>query len=247
MSVGGLLLPVQFGDKSCCSSKWLFLLLHSRGYRTWSWLWKVQSMIWYSIVSRGWYLSIFHTVGCSTGGPFYILRKGSLLYWNFILTEINLSPTSYKFFDIWFLQNDLVHSYCRNKSYVSVQFFPLFFHIRICPTYIPTWRKMPCVNPAIAMLLKLPPRTLAVLSARRHQAAAADLTGPRARKCMPSIPVMPTVMWFVGVAVISYHKTTRVIAALEPTSALSPSHSIMLRQYLKFICSYTWDRNVFSG
>ena len=105
----------------------------------------------------------------------------------------------------------LIPSYCRNKSYVSVQFFSYSFTSKFAQH---TWRKMPCVNPAIAMLLKLPPppRTLAVSSARRHQVAAADLTGPRARKCMPSIPVMPTVMWFVGVAVISYHKTTRVIA-----------------------------------
>ena len=137
VSVGGLLLPVQFGDKSCCSSKWLFLLLHSRWYRTWSWLWKVQSMIWYSIVSRGWCLSIFIQWAV-------LLRKGSLLYWNFILTEINLSYTSYiQVFWIWFLQNDLVPSYCTDKSYVSVQFFSYSFTSELCPTYI---RKENCAQ-----------------------------------------------------------------------------------------------------
>ena len=266
MSVGGLRPAASTAscDKSCCLSKWLFLLLvRSRWYRTWSWLWKVQSMIWHSIHSIQRVVSFyFHTVhrdafcqfpfrwiyychsskstGKETGKMYfcgwllYILWKGSLLYWNFILTDINLSHISYKFFYYNLYKMILIPSYCRNKSYVSVQFFSYFFTSKFAQH---TWRKMPCVNSAIAMLLKLPPppRTLAVSSARRHQVAAADLTGPRARKCMPSIPVMPTVMWFVGVAVISYHKTTRVIAVKRTYFFSIPL--CFGNRYLKFISS----------
>ena len=159
VSVGGLRPAASTAscDKSCCLSKWLFLLLvRSRWYRTWSWLWKVQSMIWHSIHSIQRVVSFyFHTVhrdafcqfpfrwiyychsskstGKETGKMhfcgwlLYILWKGSLLYWNFILTDINLSHISYKFFYYNLYKMILIPSYCRNKSYVSVQFFSYSF------------------------------------------------------------------------------------------------------------------------
>jgi hypothetical protein len=137
-------------------------------------------MIWYSIVSKGWCLSIFiqwaaSLVGCSkevqivsrlflencylmhvprlpswpgSSGKCWvigfiwlelpwqyiamtrntlsiILIFYILLYKNFILTEINLNHTSYKF-----LQNDLVPSYRRKKKLCKYQyiFFPILSH-----------------------------------------------------------------------------------------------------------------------
>ena len=152
VSLGGLRLPVQLLviNPAARLNGFFLLLVRSRWYRTWSWLWKVQSMIWYSIHSiqrvvsfyfhRGlrdafcqfpfrwiYYCHSNKSIGKETGkmhfcgGLLYILWKGSLLYWNFILTEINLSPKSYKFFYYNLYKMILIPLYCRT-------FFPILSH-----------------------------------------------------------------------------------------------------------------------